>query len=267
MAASIEPRFSSITAFALAASRRTSPSDSRAATRASRASPSISERVLSAAASSLATSASVPARVSLSRALASERSARAWLISSLRPAIEPEMRSMWSIVSEIRPTLSSSSRRASRVATVLTLATTSSPEASSFCSAESSAMIRGRTSSPRATSLGEPGLPPASWMMATPVRPWKVRRAVVSVVTGVPPTTRMRAITWRASSGARISRRTSPTWMPLNCTAPPTDRPVTASWNTTSYSSHSRSSCHLPIHSTNSIARISTANVKAPIRT
>jgi hypothetical protein len=71
-------------------------------------------------------------------------------------------------------------------------------------------------------------------MTETPVRPVNMSFACVSVLTGVVPLTRTSASTWLGLSGASESLRTSPTWMPLYCTAPPTVRPVTASLNTIS---------------------------------
>ena len=78
------------------------------------------------------------------------------------------------------------------------------------------------------------GDPPDSWMKAVPVTPSRPSLASVSTLTGVSPSRRMRAMTLRGSSGASLSWVTSPTLMPLYCTRPPLESPVTASVKTTS---------------------------------
>ena len=64
-------------------------------------------------------------------------------------------------------------------------------------------------------------------MIDGPVRLVIASLARVSVLTGVLEFRRMRATTWRGSSGTRFSSVIEPTAMPLYCTGLPTDRPVT----------------------------------------
>ena len=110
----------------------------------------------------------------------------------------------------------------------------SAPEFSSCESAELSEGILGTGLSDVGDSSGVSGLPPVNWMKATPVNPSRPSLARVSIFTGVSDSTRMRATTLRGSRGSSRSAETSPTWMPLYCTAPPFDSPVTDSVNTMS---------------------------------
>ena len=73
-------------------------------------------------------------------------------------------------------------------------------------------------------------------MIGLPVMPVIDILARVSALTGASACRRRRAITWRGSSGARLSASTVPTEMPLYWTVLPSDRPVTGSLKITSYS-------------------------------
>ena len=94
--------------------------------------------------------------------------------------------------------------------------------------ADSLATISGMPA-PSDASRGASTEPPLSWISATPVRPVKDSLASVSVLIGTSLPIRTRASTRLGSLGSSDSRRTSPTWMPLYCTAPPTVSPVTDS--------------------------------------
>ena len=102
-----------------------------------------------------------------------------------------------------------------------------------FCSAEGVVWMIGASLLSTSVSGVASGVPPLSWMMAGPVRLVMASLARVSVLIGVVEFRRMRATTWRGSLGASVSSVIEPTAMPLYCTGLPTDRPVTASRNTT----------------------------------
>ena len=136
-----------------------------------------------------------------------------------------------------------------------------------FCSADGAVWITGASRLSTLVRAGACGVPPLSWMMVGPVRLVMASFARVSVFTGVYDSTRMRAITWRGSLGASDSLVIEPTAMPLYCTGLPTDRPVTASRNTTWYSCHVRSDEYLAAHNPNSSSALAMMRVKAPMRT
>ena len=117
------------------------------------------------------------------------------------------------------------------------------------------------------SSSAAPGLPPLSRMNGTPVMPCCESLARVSTLTGVSAFSLSRAITLRASSGARLSLSTVPTEMPLYCTLPPSVRPVTASVKTTWYSRQLRSDENFAAHSANSSRKMLASRVKPPIST
>ena len=103
--------------------------------------------------------------------------------------------------------------------------------------------------------------------MAGPVMLVMASLARVSVLTGVVEFRRSLAITLRGSSGASDRSVIEPTEMPLYCTGLPTDRPVTASSNTTLYSCQVRSEEYFAAHRPKASRASDTMRVKAPIRT
>ncbi|MNJ03122.1 hypothetical protein D3C73_1633240 [compost metagenome] len=71
-------------------------------------------------------------------------------------------------------------------------------------------------------------------MIEVPVIPVSASLASVSSLIGVSPPRRMRASTRRGSFGSRRNVTTSPTLIPLYCTALPLDKPLTVSLKTIS---------------------------------
>ena len=76
-------------------------------------------------------------------------------------------------------------------------------------------------------------VPPSSAITGTPVRPWNSSPTLVSGRTGAAEATEIVALTRRGSSGASPISVTSPTRMPLNSTAAPTNSPGTEPSNWT----------------------------------
>ncbi|VTQ77812.1 Uncharacterised protein [Stenotrophomonas maltophilia] len=136
-----------------------------------------------------------------------------------------------------------------------------------FCSADGVVGMIGAGSLLTVVSAGDCGVPPLSWMIDGPVRLVIASFARVSVLTGVVEFRRMRATTWRGSSGTRFSSMIEPTAMPLYCTGLPTDRPVTASRNTTRYSCQVRSEEYLAAHRPKASRARPVIRVNAPIST
>lgn len=136
-----------------------------------------------------------------------------------------------------------------------------------FCSAEGVVGMIGAGSLLTAVSAAACGVPPLSWMIDGPVRLVMASLARVSVLIGVLEFRRMRATTWRGSSGTRFSSVIEPTAMPLYCTGLPTVRPVTASRKTTRYSVQVRSEEYLAAHRPKASSASPTTRVKAPIST
>ncbi len=166
----------------------------------------------------------------------------------------------------MRATFSSDISWLARETTSLILVITSSPLDSSLLSGEGSATITGRPPS-GAVSAGLPGEPPLSWITAMPVTPVSASLAWVSCLIGVSAPRRMRASTRRGSFGSSLSWLTSPTLIPLYCTALPCERPLTASLNTIWYSANWRSVLDLASHRPNSSAAATTITVNRPIKT
>jgi len=82
--------------------------------------------------------------------------------------------------------------------------------------------------------VGELGAPPVNAIADPPVNPCNSRRACVSFLIVMRPSTLMIAATRPGSFGTKSSERTSPTRRPLKTTAPPRDRPETEPVNKTS---------------------------------
>src|SRR6185503_6048674 len=84
------------------------------------------------------------------------------------------------------------------------------------------------------------GLPPLSSTKTTPVMPFSLRIALVSVLTGVSLRSLISTCTRRGSSGSIAMVFTVPTSTPRNLTGSPTDMPLTDSLKRTRYSMSSR---------------------------
>jgi hypothetical protein len=95
----------------------------------------------------------------------------------------------------------------------------------SLIEAESATSIGGWPLTP--SGRAAPIEPPVRVIVAVPVSPRKSMPTRVSALTGVRASTAMRAITLPGSSATSDRPVTSPTWMPLNSTGDPADRPAT----------------------------------------
>ena len=81
--------------------------------------------------------------------------------------------------------------------------------------------------SPLAATSGDAETPPVSAITGEPIRPWKSMPTAVSARTGVLRSMTTVACTCRGLAGSSARAVTSPTRMPLKCTAEPRSSPET----------------------------------------